>query len=91
MIESGLGLTAACLPTLYSLGKKTFQSTRFRSSSKRRYGTVGSDVQVVPATGRSADINSYAMKSLQPISNMPECHENGIVINKTFERTENMV
>lgn len=85
MIESGLGLTAACLPTIYFLAKKksTLKVSTARFNSKG-FSTV-SDIGVA---GGRAIIDSHALKEVNTAFHESKLPNDRILIKKTFDRTE---
>lgn len=85
MIESGLGLTAACLPTIYFLVKRkaTLKVSSARFNSKGF--SIGSDIRV---EGGPASFNSHALKEVKPALHESKLPNGRILIQKTFDRTE---
>ncbi len=85
MIESGLGLTAACLPTIYFLVKKksTLKVSTVRFNSKGF--SIASDVRL---EGGPASFDSHALKEVNPAFHESKLPNGRIMIKKTFDRTE---
>lgn len=85
MIESGLGLTASCLPTIYFLVKKnsTLKVSTARFNNKGY--SVASDIRV---EGGPASFNSHALKEVNPAFQESKLSNGWILIKKTFDRTE---
>ena len=91
MIESGLGLISACLPTVYALFKKKSKSSALYDGNKPRSNSVGSDSHMVMGTTGAASIDAYALKELNPAFDRNE-HQNGkIFVNNSFHMTEDVV
>lgn len=86
MIESGLGLTAACLPTIYFLVKKkksTLEVSTARFNSKGF--SIASDIRVA---GGPASLDSHALKEVNLAFHESKLPNGRILIKKTFDRTE---
>lgn len=87
MIESGLGLTAACLPTIYFLVKK--MSTCTLNVSAGRFSSKGFSIESdIKVAGGPASFDSHALKELNPAFHESKLPNGRILIKKTFDRTE---
>jgi hypothetical protein len=103
MIESGLGLLAACLPTIYHLLRKQAKtitdhsgtsgislrslSARNMPGHKKRAGSMSSEVQIVP--GPTAQIQTRAERENVEYSESSGFRGEEIWINTTISRSEN--
>ncbi|KAI9699481.1 MAG: hypothetical protein M1836_003092 [Candelina mexicana] len=85
MIESGLGLIAACLPTVYTLFKHGWVG-HAKKFCKPRKESMSFEIRIVPDSARTAVINSHALKEMQPI----EQHVDQIFVKKVIDQTEDM-
>lgn len=87
MIESGLGLTAACLPTIYFLVKKKKKSTLKVSTARfnSKGFSIASDIRVECGP---ASFDSHALKEVNPAFHESKLPNGRILIKKTFDRTE---
>lgn len=85
MIESGLGLTAACLPTIYFLVKKksTLKVSTARFNSKGF--SIASDTRV--ASG-PASFDSHALKEVNLAFHESKLPNGRILIKSAFDRIE---
>lgn len=82
-MESSLGLVAACLPAIYALIKiHLVKSLKHRS--KTRTGSTSSENQIIPHYGRTAIIDSHALRDLDP----SEQHHGQISVKKTINQRE---
>ena len=106
-MESGLGLFAACIPTIYSLFKAAFddvkkqRGTKYYSEnsksnphsgrSKHRNDSTDSGVEIVSGASGPANIEGHAMKDLSTHSSTSDRRNDGIWVKNTFTRTEDMV
>lgn len=90
-MESGLGLTAACLPTLYSLFKQTIQSLTSESKSRLRSNSMSSERHIVPAPAGVNTTASIALKDINEASERGQPEIGQILVKKTLERSEEMV
>lgn len=85
MIESGLGLNAACLPTIYFLVKK--KSTLKVSTA--RFNSKGfSIVSNVKLGGGPASFDSHVLKEVNPAFHKSRLLNSRIMIKMTFDRTK---
>ena len=91
MIESGLGLTSACLPTIYALFKKKSFFNKTDNRYRERDGSMSSDTRMVIGVGGPATIDTYALKELDPISQKREPPSGRIFVKKSFHTTDNAV
>lgn len=85
MIESGLGLTAACLPTIYFLVKKKITLKVATARFKSKGFSIASDIRL---EGGPASFDSHALKEVTPAFHESKLPNDGILMKKTFDRTE---
>lgn len=91
MLESGVALTAACLPTIYALSKRKFYSNRFETANEHRHNSMSSDARIVAGFGVPCGMESYAFQDLDPVFRKDEPPNGRIVVNRSFKTTENLV
>ena len=91
MIESGIGLVSACLPTIYALSKKKSSFNNMNCMFKPRSDSMTSDRQMVLGAEGPASINSHALKELTPVYDRAKPQNGQILVAKSFHRTEDLV
>ncbi len=91
MIESGIGLVSASLPTIYSLSRKKSYFTKLNRVFKPRSGSMTSDSQMVLGAEGPAIIDSHALKELTPVYDRAKPQNGQILVKKSFHRTEDLV
>ncbi|MCJ1471056.1 hypothetical protein MMC07_009704 [Pseudocyphellaria aurata] len=97
MMESGLGLTAACLTTLYSLFKHKIESIT-STKSRLRTNSLSSSRRMVSGPGAAGTVNTTATSIVLEQTRvtgdedkMAQPGEGQILVQNTLERTEEMV
>jgi hypothetical protein len=67
MNESGLGLAAACLPTIYGLLKQKSFLYKTDAEYRQRGNSMSSDIRMVVGVNGAASIDTHALKELDPV------------------------
>jgi len=91
MMESGLALTSACLPTIYALLKRKSSFDRLDPTSRKRDNSMSSAVNMVARVNGAAVIDTYALKELDPILQRDGPPDGRIFVKKSFERIDCVV
>ena len=91
MLESGMALTAACLPTIYALSKRKFYSSRYEIADARRHNSMSSDVRIVAGFNAPSSLEIYALRQLDSTLEKGNPPDGKIMVNKSFRATDNSV
>ena len=91
MIESGLGLTSACLPTIYALTKRKPSFGRLGPINRERDLSMSSDVGMVAGLNGATNMDTHALKEPDPVLRKGEPPDGQIMVKKSFQTTENVV
>ena len=102
MNESGLGLLAACLPTLYGFlnthglkriadsfpAQARLSQKQTHDKSKPRADSMGSNIEMVVGAACATSVHSYDGKENYPSNSQIEPEDGQILVHKSFERVE---
>ena len=90
MNESGLGLAAARLPTIYGVLKQKSSLYKADANYRQRGNSVSSDIRMVAGVNGAASIDTHALKELGPVFRNGEPQNGQILVQKSFQTVENV-
>lgn len=91
MIESGLGLTSACLPTIYGLAKRKPSFNRLGPINRERDNSMSSDTRMVAGLNGAVNMDTHALKELDSVFHKDRPPNGQILVKKSFQATDNVV
>ena len=90
MNESGLGLAAACLPTIYGLLKQKSSLYKTDADCRQRGNSMSSDIRMVAGVNGAASIDTHALEELDLVLRDGEPQNGQIFVQKSIQSIVNV-